>query len=172
MDFKKKKKKNNETISSKKAFKFLLSYVKDNWGIGLTFSNFMFGDFLKTSESVPDDTGGIPWSNWYETRVRPYDDENIVLRSNVFYENLREFPATIVNSTGNKKAVWIADFRDSGVDDGEKQLLLSAILWASDKKDRHTIRPVKVGMSSYRINVKNGDIYEVYVAELGAGYPY
>jgi hypothetical protein len=80
-----------------------------------------------------------------------------------------------LNGTFSRTA-WIADFSRDGLDkveDDHRELLLSLILWASNKRSvSMTSSQLKTGFISTYINAFNDDIFEIYKFKLGLGYPY
>jgi hypothetical protein len=87
-------------------------------------------------------------------------------------------PMVILNSTYGYKAAWMANFVDptgpvkTSVGDDERQLLISLLLWASNKRSTQITAPTRVGAVASYVNSANNDVFEVYRLDLGLGYPF
>jgi len=145
-------------------YDFTLNYIDDNRKIGISFNQtFRFSDFLY----IVDPPKG-------STHLEPADgNSKKVLVNAVFSSPPANFPVVILNSTQVNRAAWIADFTDDAVGDDHKLLLISLVLWASNKKASAVLSSnLKIGYITSYINVNNTDMFEVYKFNLGLGYPY
>jgi hypothetical protein len=138
-------------------YNFTLSYINGNESIAISFRpKFTFSDFLSKGGNV--------------VLIQPNDgNEKRVLVKAV---GSREYPAAILNTVFGSRAAWIPNFDRRSVNDEEKELLLSLLLWASKKEVKQIGGVIKSGLSSSYINVKNKDIYEVYSFSLILAHPY
>jgi hypothetical protein len=149
---------NSFTINN---FKFLLNYMDDNERIRVSFKPvYNFTDFLQAGGS----------------RVYPVDDDvnKILLSNGNWISPSRPIPAVILNGTVGKTA-WVADFSRNGLDeveDDHKSLLLSLLLWTSNKRVFEVSPNLKVGLLNSYISTENKDIFEVYRFNLGLGFPF
>ena len=89
------------------------------------------------------------------------------------YTDNTEIPSLVVN-TSLSKAVWIANISRNGVEnmnDDEKLLLLSSIIYASNKEFYSKVFFKRATMVQY-INFDNYDMLDLYSFGLGFSYPY
>ena len=142
-------------------FGFHFSYALDNRTVAVAYRpTYNFTDFLRD--------GG--------TRVYPTDKDinKIVVYRGNYSGGDKPIPAAIATKYTEGNVAWVANFARDGLDkvgDDEKQLLLSLLLYITDKNYK---RPTlfKIGYQLPYINVRNKDMYEVYNFHLGLGYPY
>jgi hypothetical protein len=147
---------------------FYMKFINEN-SFGIVFNNatynaqaYKFKDFLKSGN----------------TKVYPSDDDvNKIFLYNGKYSGTNDFvPVVVLNDAGNYRTAWIADFTRDGLDlvgDDQKLLLISLLLWASNK---HYISDIlsnlEFGYTTSYINTVNDDMFEVYTFTLGLGKPY
>jgi hypothetical protein len=137
-------------------YNFSLRYINDNSSIGVSFrSDFKFNDFLA--------------SGLTSFHVEPlYSDTQRVL----LYANSPNWPVVILNRTSLSNVAWMADFSAKQGDDN-RHLLLSLLLWASNKKTQSMALPsIKSGLTTSYTNVLGNDMFEVYEFDLGLGHPF
>jgi len=141
---------------------FLLSYINNNETIGVAFNPpYNFSDFCRG------------------TNVKPVDNENYrafmyAIKKLGWGDDIRAF-CSILNGTDVMRTVWVIDFTGdlAKVSDDKKQILISLLLWASNKGKVSVLSPnLKIGYLTSYINVNNTDMYEVYRFNLGMGYPF
>jgi len=141
-------------------YNFTLNYIEYD-RIGVSFKPaYNFSDFCK---------------DLTKNRAIPVNNE----AGRVFVQSVRGDSVgaycSILNGTISRTA-WVANFSRNGlnkVNDDHVQMLISLILWASNK--RSTSAPssqIKTGFISTYINTVNEDMFEVYKFKLGMGYPY
>jgi hypothetical protein len=143
-------------------YNFLLSYIRDNVSIGVSFKpTYNFSDFLKVDGS----TYHIEPSDGNRDRV-------------LLVAKPQNLPVVILNLTPISRVAWIANFSEDGVGDDERLLFISLLLWASNKRE-FWIREVmplteflRVAYFTSYVNAVNRDMFEVYKFRLGVGYPY
>ena len=145
-------------------FNFNFSYAIDNKTIAIAYRpTYNFTDFLGRGK----------------TQVYPTDKNiyRIVVHkgnySNGNNPTQAPIPAAVVNNT-NGRTAWITNFARDGllqVGDDEKELLLSLLLYVTDKNYKLP-NLFKIGYQLPYINVRNRDMYEVYKFYLGLGHPY
>lgn len=162
---------NSFTIRS---YKFLLSYVEDT-RIRISFNpDYSFSDFLTfvipTGEPNPR---GWAYGTKGIVHIEPVDNnKDRILVKAVSTSPPREYPAVILNNSLSRVA-WVYDFGSSDIGDDQKQLLITLLLWASNKKSSELILGnMKIGYSNSYINVNSADMFEVYRFSLGLGSPY
>ena len=148
----------NLTNSNTK-YNFTMSYIYGLEKIGIGFRpNYVFNDF--------GNFGGASIAN-----VQPLDAnlDKVIMRSSP-----GNYPVVIINNASTvSRAAWIADFSENGHGADEKQLLMSAILWASNKRSIGILSPnVKVGFLTSYVNTANKDVFEVYKFNFGLGFPF
>jgi len=157
-------------------YNFTLSYVDDNKQIGVSFEpTFRFSDFLYAIVPPGEpDPNGWAWGTKGSVHIEPVDgNSEKVLINAVFSSPPRIFPVVILNSTKVGRTAWMPEFADDTVGDDQKLLLISLLLWASNKRAVSVLSPnLKVGYINSYINAVNGDMFEVYNFNLGLGYPY
>jgi hypothetical protein len=169
--------KNNVVIGG---YNFSLNYIDNNKQIGISFKpEYKFIDFARSPRDVP---GNPRWDKgkkeglWFTAPVYPIDDnaDRILLKADKLDKGGKEIPAVILNSTPVSNVAWVANFlEDADAADDEKTLLLSLLLWASNKKAIGILSPnIKVGYGTSYVNSVNDDMFEVYRFNLGLGYPY
>jgi hypothetical protein len=134
-------------------YDFLLSYV-DATQIGVSFEpGYRFEPFVGTA-------------------VRPVNQEfgRILAKGDVTYPDGEPVPAAILNRTVTGRVGWLANvYADGQMGDDERLLLISLLLWASEK--RVAKPPPRMHITSY-VDVVNRDVYEVWGLYLGVGYPF
>ncbi len=143
---------------------FLLNYIDSSIKIRISFKpDYEFTDFINSgdenSNKVVIDTPGS------KTRT---------LLAMGYWDIGEEKPITGVglNGTENGKTIWMADFARSGianVGDDHKNLLISSILSATNKKPEEKQR---IGQVSSYVNVNNVDVLEIYKVEISLGQPF
>jgi len=159
-------------------YNFSLNYVDNNETIGISFRpEYNFISLLRTKkgESEPP---GVAWGVYFYSTVYPGDDNpnRILIKANENYKGNLEMPAVVLNSSHGNRVAWIADFTSNITDwevvqDDYKSLLLSLLLWASNK-GAVGAPDIKLGYTASYINTVNIDMFEVYRFNLGLGYPY
>lgn len=142
-----------------KNYNFSLRYIDGLNRIGISFTpNYLFGDFLG------------PNSNGFY--VGPCGDTGKVLMVASTGGSEPNVSVVILNSSISNVA-WLADFSDNGYSDDEKLLLLSLLMWGSNKRAVSVLSPnLEIGYSASYINTANQDMFEVYRLNLGLGQPY
>jgi hypothetical protein len=141
---------NNFTVES---YKFILNYINSETEIGVSFRPiYNFTEFSGTQKITSDDNGTL-----------------------VYVNNNPSSSIVVVNGTVGRTA-WVADFSRNGLDkvgDDHKNLLLSLLLYASNKRAIGVMNPnLKTGHVTSYINTINNDTFEVYKFNLGLGYPF
>jgi len=139
-------------------YTFTLNYVESD-KIGVSFKpTYNFTDFCR----VPTKKKIVPIDNNVEVFMQGSKAGSVAYCS-------------ILNGTVARTA-WVADFSRDGLDkvgDDHVQMLISLILWASNKKSMSTTAPsTKTGFISTYINVFTDDMFEVYKLKLGSSYSY
>jgi hypothetical protein len=137
-------------------YNFTLSYIDGLNKIGVTFHpTYLFDDFLENTINIaPSD--GDPDKTLINTNLTSNTNASVV----------------ILNSHIGRTA-WMADFSDTGYGDDERHLLMSLLLWASNKRVVGVLSPnLKIGYPVSYVNVNNTNMFEVYQFDLGLGYPY
>lgn len=158
------------------AYDFTLKYIEDNEKIGVSFKpSFRFADFLYTTVPPGEpDPQGWAYGTRGSTHLEPIDgsSDKILIKA-VFSNPPRSFPVVILNSSKVTKTAWMADFTDELVGDEHRLLLISLILWTSNKERTGVLFPnLKIGYITPYVNVNNTDMFEVYNLNLGLGFPY
>ena len=140
------------------SYNFTLSYIDGTRKIGVSFrANFTFDDF-----------GNFAGTSVLNVAPRDGDDGKILVRTSP-----GNFPVVILNRTSVGRAAWVADFSEDGYGDDEKQLLMSLILWSSNKRAIGILSPnLRAGFLTSYINTANQDMFEVYKFNLGLGFPF
>ena len=142
----------------------MLNYVNGFNSISLSFQpGYQFGDILSF-------TSGSRVS----PLIKPRDDNNDrVLLQAVFGSSATQ-PAAILGNYGSGKTAWLPEFGKDGLDDSEKSLVMSMLLWAANKESASPsaqIANVGTGYVASYINVRNYDMFEIYELNIGVGYP-
>ncbi|MCX6820774.1 MAG: hypothetical protein NT016_02400 [Candidatus Aenigmarchaeota archaeon] len=142
----------------------LMSYVNGFNSISLSFQpGYQFGDILSF-------TSGSRVS----PLIQPRDGNNDrVLLQSVFASSATQ-PAAIIGSYGSGKTAWLPEFGKDSLDDSEKSLVMSMLLWAANKESASPsaqIANVGTGYVASYINVQNYDMFELYELNIGVGYP-
>lgn len=150
-------------------YNFTLSYVNSNSTIGVQFRpTYNFEDFVKT----PVD---------FQTRIYPVDNDisKVLIKADKTFQvpdNDKNISVVILNRTGKvANTAWIADFSTdfTTTQDDKRMLLLSLVLWSSNKKAISVLQPnIKIGYATSYVNVVNDDMFEVYKFNLGLGNPF
>jgi hypothetical protein len=157
-------------------YNFSLNYVNSDSSIAVSFKpDYVFDDFLAyifpggLEEIPPGDPGGI----WRTLQIEPNDgDQERVLLTSISEIPARQYPAVILNQLGDSRVAWTASLGEGNVEDDEKALLISLLLWASNKHTTSEVSNLQFGYLTSFINVKNIDMFEVYKFSLGLGYPF
>lgn len=171
---------------------FYLNYINQDM-IGVSFrSEFKFTDFVKyefgcsggdhpgnpqrpPEKSIPKGwcEGKKPWAGYYIITPGSEDLYKILLQMDVKTTKNEPLPAVLLNVSYESRAAWVANFTEQEVGDDERLLLISLLLWASNKKAMGILLPeIKVGFKTSYINTVNKDMFEVYKFNLGLGYPF
>jgi len=150
-------------------YNFILSYINGNSTIGVQFrSPYNFEDFVKT----PVD---------FQTRLYPIDNDKskVLIEADKAFanpDNNKNVSVVILNRTGKvANTAWIADFSTdfTTTQDDKRMLLLSLVLWSSNKKAISVLQPnIKIGYATSYVNVVNDDMFEIYKFNLGLGNPF
>jgi hypothetical protein len=83
------------------------------------------------------------------------------------YASGKPVPGSIVNEVFAGRVAWLADiYEDLKMDDDERLIFLSLLLWVSKKEE---LLPEMLILPY--INVEAKDMYEVYLWNLGLAYP-
>jgi hypothetical protein len=105
--------------------------------------------------------------------------DRILIQTNASTLNWKPIPAVILNASQSYKVAWMANFTEgsryvqASTGDDERLLLLSLILWASDKRTYSVMNPeLRMGTRASYINAVNNDMFEVYKFNFGLGYPF
>jgi hypothetical protein len=162
---------------SENNYNFTLNYVEDNSSVFVSFKpTYKFNDFLGyvAPPGEPSPPGkGLGTNRVYY--IGPIDDNwnRVLLKGTA---QAKEYPASIVNTTSGNRVAWIADLLGDSNDDfgdDKKQILLSLLLWGSNKISKESLTGVlKAGYITPYINIGNRDMFEVYRINLGLGFPY
>ncbi|MHA1744031.1 MAG: hypothetical protein ACTSV6_07255 [Candidatus Heimdallarchaeota archaeon] len=79
----------------------------------------------------------------------------------------------VLNDLKTAKVAWIANFTNINYNTNHTNLLISLLLFASNKRAVPVLSvPTSFGYMTSYINVKNDDMFEVYKFSLGLGHPY
>ncbi len=79
----------------------------------------------------------------------------------------------ILNKFGETGTAWIADFSEDGFGDDEKMLLISLLLWSSNKQSAGSaVSNLRMGYLTSYVTINNVDMFEVYKFDLGLGSPF
>jgi hypothetical protein len=154
-------------------FNFTLSYV-DETMIGVKFNrDYIFDDFLGYIKppGEPDPEGkALGVFRVYDVYPIDGNEERILLYG---VSPNKNYSACILNPKEAYNVAWLTDISkdDRVIQDDERFLLLTLILWASNKRG-DLVSEVKYGILTSYINVVNKDLFEVYEFGLGIGYPY
>ncbi len=111
---------------------------------------YKFSDFLAVS-----------WNPKTYNNIITEDGNKVLLKT-------QTIPAVVLNNKYGKTA-WIANFTEMKIGDDERLLLISLLLWASNKEEK-TQPKFSLGYESSYVNVYNKDFFEVYSFDLGLGY--
>lgn len=142
-------------------YNFSLNYIDGNERVRISFKPFYnFTDFLQAGGS----------------RIYPLDNDinKIALYNGNWVSPSRSIPVVILNGTLGRTA-WVADFSRGGLDgvkDDHKSLLLSLLIWTSNKGAFEQSPSLESGVLTSYINTENKDIFEVYKFNLGLGFPF
>ncbi len=144
---------------------FYLNYIHGNSRISFSFRpDYEFDDFLSFVYPGEDVLRIV--------NVTPRDqnsDKVLLLGSS----SSGDFPACIINEVHGGKSAWIPLLGKDGYTDDEKTLLLSLILWSSNKEsNRIDLSQIRSGYKSSYIKVVNRDMFEIYKFNFGIGYPF
>lgn len=101
-------------------------------------------------------------------KVIANNEEKVLLKADVKTSEGEVAPAVVLNKDYGK-AAWIANFTQNGISDEGKWILISLLLWASNKYEKSETK-VSLGYENSYINVYNNDFFEVYAFNLGLGY--
>jgi len=173
---------------------FTLNYIDGQEKIGISFrSKYKFSDFVTygTEEECvcpPEKPGKCPkgeaaglckgkkeWAGTNVNLIAPSDGEldRILIQASNKTEKETPIPGVILNTTEISRTAWMADFAADGVGDDERLLLISLLLWASNKRAMGILLPeIKVGFKTSYVNTVNKDMFEIYKFNLGLGYPF
>ncbi|MDI6798695.1 MAG: hypothetical protein QMD12_01705, partial [Candidatus Aenigmarchaeota archaeon] len=165
-------------------FTFVLSYIEQE-RIGVSFrQDYKFDDFIKWNVTYLKQPKGKPpaWAPAWGLRAQlknytvfaPEDgnlDRILIQAANKTINN-EPVPGVILNVTPTTRVAWIANFTEEGVGDDERLLLISLLLWASNKRAVEIPQALRTVHLIPYINVYNRDMFEVYRFNLGLGYPY
>jgi hypothetical protein len=164
-------------------FTFLLSYI-DADKIGISFKpDYKFYDFVKYKWGYEIDKPGKGppehavaaglknnFAKYYVLAPDDNDYQRILIQAENFTETNEPIPGVILKATPAYRTAWISNFTKGGVGDDERLLITSLLFWASNKKS--TVIPyTALGYETSYINVANKDMFEVYLFDLGLGYP-
>jgi len=142
-----------------------LSYVNGFNSISLAFQpGYQFGDTLSF----------VSGSNRVSPLIQPRNgDYDRVLVQSVFAGSSTQ-PAAIIGSYGSGKTAWLPEFGKDALDDSEKALVMSTLLWTSNKESTSPSAQMEdfgTGYVASYINVQNNDMFEIYELNIGVGYP-
>jgi len=171
---------------------FSLSYIDGQEKIGLSFKpNYKFSDFITyhgecvcppekpgkcpKSENVPPGLcrGSKSWAG--SNLIGPGDGnlDRILIQASNKTKTGNPIPGVILNVSSVSRVAWIANFTQSGVGDDERLLIISLLLWTSNKRAVSVLAPeLKLGFKTSYVNSVNKDMFEVYKFNLGLGYPF
>ncbi len=142
-------------------FDFRIAYVDsaDQVRIAFESTEYEFVDFIQET--------GIE-------SIKPSDDDYsraFVIRTNVAPEKAC---GVVLNNASSWRTAWIANFTEDGLGVGDdlKNLIISLLLWASNKEKAATITDLRVGYVTSFVNVYEMDVLELYKLDFGIGYPY
>jgi len=173
---------------------FTLSYIDRQEKIGVSFKpDYRFSDFITyweegECECPPEKPGKCPkgeaaglckgkkeWAGENANLLAPGDGDRsrILIQASNITKAYTPIPGVILNSTEITRTAWIANFTADGVGDDERLLIISLLLWASNKRAVSVLSPgVKLGFKTSYVNSVNDDMFEVYKFNLGLGYPF
>jgi len=142
----------------------LLNYVNGFSSISLSFRpGYQFGDILSF-------TSGSRVS----PLIQPRDSNNDRVLLQAVFASSAVQPAAIIGSYGSGKTAWLPEFGKDSLDDSEKSLVMSVLLWAANTESASPsaqISNVGTGYVASYINVRNYDMFEIYELNIGVGYP-
>jgi len=166
------KERDNVTIGG---YNFSLSYINSDSSISISFKpSFVFDDFLAVVyDPGHSDPNGEALGHNDVIHLEPVGDPNRILIKAVSTSPAAEYPAVIINKFGAGSVAWVADLSQGGYGDDEKLLLISLLLWSSNKESVPVPSPdLRVGYMASWVNVKNIDMFEMYKFNFGVGYPF
>lgn len=167
-------------------FTFFLNYIGGE-KIGVSFKpRYKFHDFIKYEwgyEIVKPGKGppehavaaGLKnrWARYHVLAPGDGDLKRILIQAENKTDLGEPIPGVILNATSISRVAWISDFIEEGVGDDERLLLISLLLWASNKRAIGILSPeVKLGYKTSYVNTVNKDMFEVYKFSLGLGHPF
>ena len=169
---------------------FQLNYINGQ-SIGVSFkSEYKFHDFVKvefgcavgshpgnpkTKDNPPSGwcQGNKAWVGYNALSPAREDVNKILVQANTVTQLNEPLPAVLLNQTSNMKAAWISNFTEEGVGDDERLLMISVLLWASNKRLDLVMNPqLNLGYRTSYVNTFNKDMFEVYKFSMGLGYPF
>jgi hypothetical protein len=157
-------------------YDFTLNYVNNESSIGISFNpDYVFDDYLSyvSPGGIDEGPAGDPGSEWKTPHIVPADGETErVLMASISTSPSREYPSVIVNKVGNAQVAWVSGLGEGGLWDDEKALLMSLILWSSNKKYTSEVSDIRMGYLTSYVNIKNRDMLEIYKFSLGLGHPF
>lgn len=145
---------------------FLVNYVDSINKIRISFSDsttYKFDDFANPGSILPI----VPNDG---------DEERIFVQMDGTATPIA--CGVILNNLYDSGTAWVANFGRTGlgmpnVGDDHKQLMLSLIVWASNKRTGTEDLPViQKGHTASYVEVNNIDVFEIYNYEIGVGSPY
>jgi len=142
-----------------------LNYVNGVSSISVSFAPpHVFGDILSYQSS------GSPNAPY----IKPADNNSDRVLVQAIFAGSAPQPAVIIGSYGSGRTAWMPEFGKDALNDDEKALLMSLLLWAANKEPSTAgtdISSFRAGYMTSYINVKNYDMFEIYKLNLGIGYP-
>jgi hypothetical protein len=172
------KERSNFTLDSNN-FNFSLNYINSDSSISISFRpTYIFDDFLEfVYDPGHSDPDGQAIGHNKIAHIEPADgDTDRILIKTVSADPSKEYPVVILNRFGSGNVAWMADFGENGYGYDEKMLLVSLLLWASNKEASGAsgagISNLRAGYMESYVNAKNIDMFELYKFNFGIGFPF
>ena len=145
-------------------YNFSLNYVNSDSSMSVSFKpSYRFDDFLEYA-SQPGQFAHIEPAD--------YDANRILIRA-VELSTAKKYPGVILNKFGETGTAWVANFSEDGFGDDEKMLLISLLLWSSNKQSAGSaVSNIRMGYLTSYVTINNVDMFEVYKFDLGLGSPF
>jgi len=175
-----------------KNWTFYINYIDGQEKIGVSFrSEYKFHDFIKVEWGCEGDQhpgnpqrppakpippgwcqGKKPWAGYNIFLPGTQNWNKILIQANIKTQNNEPIPGVILNGTQTSRVAWISNFTEEGIGDDERLLLISLLLWASNKRAVEIPQALRTVYLAPYVNIFNEDMFEVYEFNLGLGYPY
>lgn len=144
-------------------YNFSLNYVNSDSSMSVSFrSDYVFDDFLEYASQS---------GQFAHIEPADYDANRILIRA--VESPVAKYPSVILNKFGETGTAWVADFSEDGFGDDEKMLLISLLLWSSNKQTAGgAVSNIRMGYLTSYVTINNVDMFEVYKFDLGLGSPF